>query len=38
MKQAIMTAPGQIEIRDVPPPVPGPGEVRLRIQRIGVCG
>jgi L-iditol 2-dehydrogenase len=38
MKQAIMTAPGQIEIRDVPPPAPGPGEVRLLIQRIGVCG
>lgn len=38
MKQAIMTAPGQIEIRDVPPPAPGPGEVMLRIQRIGVCG
>jgi L-iditol 2-dehydrogenase len=39
MKQAVMTAPGQIEIRDdVPVPQPGPGEVLLRIQRIGVCG
>lgn len=38
MKQAVMTAPGQISIRDVPAPEPGPGEVRLRIQRIGVCG
>lgn len=38
MKQAIMTAPGQIEIRQVPAPTPGPGEVRLAIQRIGVCG
>ncbi len=38
MRQAIMTAPGRIEIRDVPAPVPGPGEVLLRIQRIGVCG
>src|SRR5512136_161695 len=38
MKQAIMTNPGQIEIHDVPAPVPGQGEVLLRIQRIGVCG
>jgi L-iditol 2-dehydrogenase len=38
MKQAIMTNPGQIEIHEVSVPVPGPGEVLLRIQRIGVCG
>ena len=38
MKQAVMTAPGAIEFRDVPVPIPGPGEVLLRIQRIGVCG
>jgi L-iditol 2-dehydrogenase len=38
MKQAVMTAPGKIMIHDVPAPEPGPGEVRLRIQRIGVCG
>jgi L-iditol 2-dehydrogenase len=33
-----MTSPGKIEIRDVPAPVPGEGEVLLRIRRIGVCG
>jgi L-iditol 2-dehydrogenase len=38
MKQAVMTAPGKIVIRDIDPPTPGPGEVLLRIQRIGVCG
>jgi L-iditol 2-dehydrogenase len=38
MKQAIMTAPGTIEIRDIEVPTPGEGEVLLRIQRIGVCG
>jgi D-arabinose 1-dehydrogenase-like Zn-dependent alcohol dehydrogenase len=38
MKQAIMTAPGEIEIREIDPPRPGSGEVLLRIQRIGVCG
>jgi L-iditol 2-dehydrogenase len=38
MKQAVMTAPGQIEVREIPAPTPGPGEVLLRIQCIGVCG
>jgi L-iditol 2-dehydrogenase len=38
MKQAIMTAPGEIAFRDIDAPTPGPGEVLLRIQRIGVCG
>ncbi len=33
-----MTAPGVVELRDVPEPVAGPGEVLLRVQRIGVCG
>lgn len=39
MKQAIMTAPGIIEFRDVE--VPGklsPNEILLKIHRIGVCG
>src|SRR5512138_3478153 len=38
MKQAVMTAPGKITVHEVPVPEPGEGEVRLRIQRIGVCG
>ena len=38
MKQAIMTAPGKIEINQIDVPTPGEGEVLLRIQRIGVCG
>jgi L-iditol 2-dehydrogenase len=38
VKQAIMTAPGKIEINDIAVPTPGEGEVLLRIQRIGVCG
>src|SRR5512146_997800 len=33
-----MTAPGKISIYEVDEPEPGPGEVQLRIQRIGVCG
>ena len=38
MRQAIMNEPGVIEIRDVTEPVPGPGQVRIRVRRIGVCG
>ncbi len=38
MKQAVMTAPGEILIHEVEAPEPGEGEVLLRIQRIGVCG
>lgn len=38
MRQAVMTAPGVIELREVPAPQAGPGEVLLRVQRIGVCG
>ncbi len=38
MKRATMTAPGQIEITQAAVPAPGPGEVLLRIRRIGVCG
>ena len=38
MRQAIMTAPGRIELREAPTPAPGPEEVLLRIRRIGVCG
>lgn len=38
MKQATMIAPGQIDVHEAPVPAPGPGEVLLRIQRIGVCG
>ncbi|WP_425395381.1 zinc-dependent alcohol dehydrogenase [Aeoliella sp.] len=38
MKQVVMTAPGEIELREVDAPTPGPSEVLLRIERIGVCG
>jgi threonine dehydrogenase-like Zn-dependent dehydrogenase len=33
-----MTSPGVIEHLEVAEPAPGPGEVLLRIHRIGVCG
>jgi threonine dehydrogenase-like Zn-dependent dehydrogenase len=37
MRAAILVAPGQVEIRDVPRPEPGPGEVRVRLEGCGVC-
>ena len=33
MRAALLLAPGQIELREVPTPRPGPGEVVLRIER-----
>lgn len=38
MKQAVMTAPGQIQLYDVEKPVPKDNEVLLQTRRIGVCG
>ena len=38
MRQAVMTAPGEITFRDVEEPLPGAGQVQIRVQRIGVCG
>ena len=38
MRQAVMTQPGEIAFRDVEPPEPGPGQVLLRVKRIGICG
>ncbi len=38
MRQAVMTAPGQIELGDAPAPEPGVGEALIRVRRIGVCG
>jgi len=38
MKQAVMTAPGRIELRDVPLPEVAPDQVLVRVKRIGVCG
>ena len=38
MRQAVMTGPGVIVFGDVPKPVPGKGQVLVRVRRIGVCG
>ncbi len=38
MLQQVMTAPGEIVFRKVPVPEPGPGQVLVKIHRIGICG
>ena len=38
VRHAVVTAPGVVEIRSTPAPVPGPGEVLVRLLMGGVCG
>lgn len=38
MKQAVMISPMKIEIQEVPKPVVKPGEVLIRIIKVGICG
>jgi threonine dehydrogenase-like Zn-dependent dehydrogenase len=34
----MITGPGRAEVRDIDPPVPGPGQVIVDVERAGVCG
>lgn len=38
MLAAVLVEPGRFELRIVPRPEPGPGEVRVRIEGCGICG
>lgn len=38
MKTVVCMQPGQIVVRNAPKPEPGPGEVLVKIKRIGICG
>ena len=38
MKALRIVEPGRADLVDVPEPAPGPGEVKLRIARVGLCG
>ncbi|MBI4279053.1 MAG: zinc-binding dehydrogenase [Armatimonadetes bacterium] len=38
MRQAVLLEPGRIEVREVPIPAPGPGEVLLRVRTALTCG
>jgi len=37
MRAAVVTGPGTLDIRTVPRPKPGPGQVRIRLEGCGVC-
>jgi alcohol dehydrogenase/L-iditol 2-dehydrogenase len=38
MRAALLIEPGSVEVGDVPDPEPGPGEVRIRVGGVGLCG
>ena len=38
MQALLLTAPGVLELVDLPRPDPGPGEVRIRVAACGICG
>jgi threonine dehydrogenase-like Zn-dependent dehydrogenase len=38
MRAAVLTAPGECTVREVPVPVAGPGEAVVDVARVGVCG
>ena len=37
MRAVVVSAPDEFSLRDLPTPVPGPGEVLLRVEVCGVC-
>ncbi len=37
MRAAVLTAPGEMTVADVPRPEPGPGQARVRMEGCGVC-
>ncbi|MEY3918844.1 MAG: hypothetical protein RLZZ132_1181 [Bacteroidota bacterium] len=38
MKAAVLVKPLHIELGEHPIPVPGPGQLRIRLQEVGICG
>jgi L-iditol 2-dehydrogenase len=38
MRAAFLTGKEKIEIRETPPPTPKPGEVMVRVKKVGICG
>ncbi|TQS44074.1 zinc-dependent alcohol dehydrogenase [Cryptosporangium phraense] len=38
MRAFVLAGPGQGSVEDVPPPVAGPGEAVIDVERVGVCG
>lgn len=38
MRAAVLNRPGEVAVVERPAPVPGPGEVLVRVRAVGVCG
>ena len=38
MKAVVYDAPESFEVKEIPTPDPGPGEVRIKVGQVGVCG
>jgi L-iditol 2-dehydrogenase len=38
VKAAVLVAPGEIEVREVPTPEPGSREILVRVTAVGICG
>jgi threonine dehydrogenase-like Zn-dependent dehydrogenase len=38
VRAIVVEKPGRVEVRDVPEPSPGPGEVLVRVSCCGICG
>ncbi|RMH41752.1 MAG: galactitol-1-phosphate 5-dehydrogenase [Alphaproteobacteria bacterium] len=38
MKALVSEGPRQLSVRELPDPVPGPDEVVVRVERVGICG
>lgn len=38
MRAVVYDAPGELTVREVPTPEPGPGEVRVKVLQAGLCG
>src|SRR3954470_4994966 len=38
MKAVVYDAPRQYAVKDIPQPEAGPGEVRIKVHQVGICG
>ena len=38
MKAVVYDAPKQYSVKEIPTPEAGPGEVRIKVDQVGVCG
>ncbi len=38
MRQIVLAAAGELRVQEGPLPEPGPGELRVRAQAVGICG